>query len=272
MPGQQEKCETFDRLHRGDECFVIPNPHDSAYQWHGQALGAKALATTSAGFAMTLGRRDGAVTLEEKLDHCAAIAAAIDVPVNVDFEDGYGESPEAVAESVSRLIQTGVAGCSIEDFDRNRKTLFDMSAAVERLQAAVEAAAASGLNFQVTARAENLLRGVNDLDDTVARLLAYEKAGVQVLYAPGLKTLDEIKLVVSEVALPINVLGVFFPTANVVELSEAGAKRISVGSGFSNLAMGPVISAGRELLNEGTFGWMAGMPADLNQLLTGKPE
>lgn len=271
MTTQAQKCEVFNQLHQADESFVIPNPHDVGSALILQALGFKALATTSAGFAMTLGRADGAVSLDEKLAHCTAIAAATEVPVNVDFEDGYGQSAEEVAKSVTRLIETGVAGCSIEDFNRDSKTLFDMAYATDRLQAAVSAAAESGVAFQITARAENLLRGVNDLEDTIRRLQAYEATGVQVLYAPGLKSLEEISAVASETQLPLNVLGVFFPTSNVAELAEAGAKRISVGSAFTNLAMAPVISAARELMSDGTFNWMSGLPTDLNQLLSGKP-
>lgn len=266
---QQEKCEAFASLHAGPDAFVIPNPWDVGSARVLQALGFPALATTSAGFAQTLGRGDGAVTLDEKIAHCNAIANATTVPVNVDFEDGYAKNLNDLASNILRVAATGVAGCSIEDFDRDAKQLFDFNAAVERVQAAVEAVSSLDVAFQLTARAENLLRGVDDLDDTILRLQAFEKAGAHVLYAPGLRTLDDVAHVAREVSRPLNVLGVFFPGTTVSELASAGARRISVGNAFASLSMGPVINAGRELLDAGTFTWMSGMPRDLGKLMGG---
>jgi len=269
MTSHLQKCENFADLHRADGAFLIPNPYDVGSARVLQALGFPALATTSAGFAQTLGRGDGQVRLEEKFAHCRALAAATEIPVNVDFEDGYAATPEQVATNVTKIAGTGVAGCSIEDFDRERQQLIEFDAAVERLQAAAEAVRQLDLPFMLTARAENLLRGVDDLDDTIRRLQAFERAGADVLYAPGLKTLEQLQQVAAEVSKPINALGVMIRGATVAELADAGAKRISVGSALAYLSLAPVIAAGRELLEKGTFGWLAGIPRDLDQLRRG---
>jgi 2-methylisocitrate lyase-like PEP mutase family enzyme len=269
MTSHRDKCETFAALHRREGAFLIPNPFDTGSARVLQALGFPALATTSAGFAQTLGRVDGQVRLDEKLAHCRALAEATDIPINVDFEDGYARTPEEVHRNVTRLAATGVAGCSIEDYDREAQRMIGIDAAVERLQAAAAAVAAMDVPFMLTARAEVLLRRAGDLDETIRRLQAYERAGADVLYAPALKTLEELQQVAAEVTRPINALGVMFRGATVAELADAGAKRISVGSALADLSMGPVIAAGRELLERGTFGWLAGMPADLDRLLQG---
>jgi 2-methylisocitrate lyase-like PEP mutase family enzyme len=269
MTIQRDKCEAFAALHRREGAFLIPNPFDIGSARVLQALGFPALATTSAGLAQTLGRADGQVRLEEKIAHCSAMAAATTIPINVDFEDGYARTPEEVGRNVQRIAATGVAGCSIEDFDREEQRLIALDAAVERVQAAAEAVAGLGMPFMLTARAENLLRGVGDLDETIRRLQAYERAGADVLYAPALKTLEELRRVAAEVNRPINALGVFFRGATVAELADAGARRISVGSALASLSLGPVIAAGRELLEQGTFGWLAGVPAGLQQLMQG---
>jgi 2-methylisocitrate lyase-like PEP mutase family enzyme len=269
MNSHSDKCETFSALHRRAGAFLIPNPFDIGSARVLQALGFPALATTSAGLAQTLGRADGQVRLEEKIAHCTAMAAATTIPINVDFEDGYAHTPEEVAGNVRKIAATGVAGCSIEDFDRETQRLIGLEAAVERVQAAAEAVAGLGMPFMLTARAENLLRGVGDLDETIRRLQAYERAGAAVLYAPALKTLEELQRVAAEVSRPINALGVFFRGVTVRELEDAGAKRISVGSALAALSLGPVIAAGRELLEQGTFGWLAGMPRGLQRLMQG---
>jgi 2-methylisocitrate lyase-like PEP mutase family enzyme len=232
-----------------------------------QALGFPALATTSAGFAQTLGRADGQATLEEKIDHCARLAQATSIPITVDFEDGYARNPDDVGRNVLKIAATGVAGCSIEDFNRETQKLIGIDEAVERLQAAAEAVATLGMPFMLTARAENLLRGVGDLDEAIRRLQAYEQAGADVLYAPALKTLEDLERLAAEVTRPINALGVMIRGATVAELADAGAKRISVGNALASLAMGPVIDAGREMLERGTFGWLAAMPSDLSCLM-----
>ena len=187
----------------------------------------------------------------------------------MDFEDGFARDPEGVAANIRRIAETGVAGCSIEDFDRESKTLIEFDAAVERVQAAAEAVRGMDAPFQLTARAENLLRGVNDLDDTIRRLQAFEQAGAHVLYAPGLRRLEDLQQVSREVTRPLNVLGVFFGGSSVEELASMGAHRISVGNAFASLSMAPVIAAAKELQEAGTFGWLAGMPPDLHKLLKG---
>ncbi len=256
MSTQREKCERFQALHAGPGAFIIPNPWDAGSAKILQNLGFSALATTSAGFACTLGRADGEPTLEEKLAHCRAIADATDVPVNADFEDGYADDPEGVAANVRRLAETGVAGCSIEDFSRTTRTLFERSLAVERLQAAAEAVAALHMPFQLTARCENLLRGVNDLEATIERLQAYQAAGADVLYAPGVRSLEDLATVTGALERPFNVLGVFMAGASLADFAAAGAKRVSVGGALTWAAIKPLLDAGREMLESGTFAWL----------------
>ncbi len=256
MTTQQDKCDAFARLHQDDGIFLIPNPWDIGSARLLQGLGFQALATTSSGFAYTLGKSDGKVNLEEKLKHCAALAAATSIPINVDFEDGYATNPEQVAEHIVTLAATGVAGCSIEDYDRNTNSLYDFNTALERIQAAVEAVSTLDMAFQLTARAENLIRGVNDLDDTISRLKAFEAAGAHVLYAPGLKTLESLQQVTAEIDSPFNVLAPPFKGVTVDEFAEAGAKRISIGGALNLAAVNPVLSAGKEMLEQGTFNWV----------------
>lgn len=272
MPAQIEKCETFIKLHEAETAWVIPNPWDVGSAKLLQGLGFKALATTSSGFAYTLGRADGEVTLEEKLQHCKSIAGATNIPVNADFENGFAEDAMAVAANIKRLAETGIAGCSIEDYSRDEHVLYDFSRAVERVQAAAEAIAELNIPIQLTARAENLLRGVDDLDDTIARLKAFESAGADVLYAPGISTLQQLQRVTSELEKPFNVLASFIPTASVAEFSAAGANRISVGGSLNYAAINPVIVAGKEMLGQGSFHWLdsAVKGAELKRLLAGK--
>ncbi|TFH25011.1 MAG: isocitrate lyase/phosphoenolpyruvate mutase family protein [Myxococcales bacterium] len=274
MITQKEKCEEFARLHREPGAFLIPNPWDAGSARLLQGLGFRAIATTSAGFAYTRAKTDGEVSLDEKLAHCSDITAVTSIPINADFENGFADRPEGVAANVLKLARTGVAGCSIEDFDRDSHALYDLDRAVERVQAAAEALATLDMSFQLTARAENLLRGVDDLDDTVRRLKAYEAAGADVLYAPALKTLDDLQHVTRELEKPFNVLAVFFPDATVDELAEAGAKRISVGSALAWLALSPVVSAGKAMLERGTFAWTREMlaGAELKRYLAGRRE
>jgi len=256
MKTQQEKCERFEALHAGADAFIIPNPWDAGSARILQSLGFGALATTSAGFAYTLARGDGQPTLEEKLTHCTELAGATDIPINADFEDGYADDPAAVAVNVLRLADTGVAGCSIEDFSRSTRTLFGFSQAVERVQAAAEAVKTLGMPFQLTARAENLLRGVNDLDDTIARLQAYQAAGAHVLYAPGIRSLEDLKTVTGALERPVNVLGVFIADASLGDFAAAGARRVSLGGALTWAAVKPLLDASREMLDEGTFNWL----------------
>lgn len=256
---QQQKCEEFEKLHQQDGAFVIPNPWDVGSAKLLEGLGFKALATTSAGFAVTLGRSDGEVSLAEKLDHCTQLATATSIPINADFETAFSDSPEEGAQNILQIIETGMAGASIEDFSRDDKHIYDFNLAVEKVQAAAEAVRSVGMPFQLTARAENLLRGVNDLDDTIKRLKAYEAAGANVLYAPGLTTLDQLRQVTQELEKPFNVLNVFYQGVSVDEFAEAGAKRISVGSALNLAALNPLITAGKEMLEQGTFSWTGQM-------------
>jgi len=255
MPEQTEKCKTFLALHHGDAPLLLPNAWDPGTAKLFAFLGFSAIATTSAGHAATLGRLDGNVTIEEILEHAAALSDATDLPVNVDFENGFADDPAGVAANVSRLATTGVAGCSVEDFARRRDDpIYETSAAAARVEAAAEAAHGSGSRLVLTARAENYLHGHADLADTIARLQAYQAAGADVLYAPGLHTIDDIRTVVSAVDRPVNVLAL--PNVPPVsELAAAGVRRVSVGSGFSSVALGATIDAARELLDEGTYGF-----------------
>jgi 2-methylisocitrate lyase-like PEP mutase family enzyme len=233
----------------------MPNPWDVGSARVLATLGFAALATTSSGFAATLGRRDGGVGRDEVLAHGGAVAAAVDVPVSADLENGFAEDPDGVYATVRAAAVAGLAGCSIEDYSGNaREGIYDLGLAVERIVAAVEAAVISP-GLVLTARAENLIRGNPDLDDTITRLQAYREAGAHVLYAPGLRTLEDVRRVVGCVDAPVNVLAV--PGAPpVAALAEAGVARISVGGAFSHVAFGALTRAARELLDAGTYGFM----------------
>jgi len=269
MTSQQDKCRRFEALHAQPDAFLIPNPFDLGSARVLENLGFPALATSSAGFAQTLGRADGQVSLTEKLAHCTLLAAGTDVPVNVDFEDGFADDPESVARHVLQLAETGVAGCSIEDYSRSEKTIFEFEMALERVQAAVEAVASLDMPFQLTARAEGLLRQSADLEAVIVRLQAFARAGAHVLYAPALSSLEEIRQVRAAVDKPLNVLAPFLPGSSVAEMSAAGATRLSIGAALAASAMVPVIEAGREMLEQGTFSWTTQRPRDLAALLAG---
>lgn len=268
---QTNKGASFRALHQGP-AFVIPNPWDAGSARLLEGLGFAALATTSSGFAQTLGRLDGQVTLDELLAHCQLVSAATTIPVTVDLENGFADQPEGVAEAVTRVAQTGVVGASIEDYSGTG--IYPFAQAVERIQAAVEAAASLDFAFTLTARAENLLHGVDDFDDTLARLQAFAKAGADVVYSPGVTTLEEVVLTRAAVDKPINVLAPFFSGATVAQLAEAGATRISIGGALANAACGVVLRAGREMLETGGFDWLGGMAsrADLRALLGKRPD
>jgi len=245
MRSHEEKARAFRDLHVGDP-FVIPNPWDVGTARVLEALGFPALATTSSGFAFTLGRLDGKATLDEVADHVAAIDRAVDLPVSVDLENGYAADAEGVARAIARVAEAGAVAASIEDYDPGRG-LYALDEAVERLTAAVETARGLGYAFLVTGRAENHIRDNPILDDTIARLVAYEEAGADVLYAPGLRALDDIRTVCEAVAKPVNVLLLpGGPTA--VEVFEAGARRVSVGGGFAWAALGAMVDAARAVL------------------------
>ncbi|HMI71917.1 MAG TPA: isocitrate lyase/phosphoenolpyruvate mutase family protein, partial [Solirubrobacteraceae bacterium] len=228
-PTQHEKAAEFRALHEG-EPFVIPNPWDAGSAIVFEALGFKALASTSSGFAFTLGRPDGGVTLHEIADHARALDAATRLPVSMDLENGYGSRPEDAARAITRVAEAGAVGGSIEDFDP-QDGLYGLDHAVERVAAAVEAARSLDFPFTLTARAENHIRGNPDLDDTFARLQAYERAGADVLYAPALRDARQIRAVCEGVSRPVNVLA--HRGLSMREIVEAGARRVSVGGALA---------------------------------------
>lgn len=257
MKTQHEKAIALKQLHEQEGAFVIPNPWDVGSARLFEGLGFKALATTSSGFAYTLGRLDGQVSLEEKLTHCRVLAAATQIPISADLENGFGDAPEVVANTVRLAAETGIVGGSIEDYDGEK--IYDFSLALERVQAAVEAVRSLPFPFSLTARAENLLRGRLDMNDTIRRLQAFEAAGADVLYAPGLKTLAEVKLVANEVSKPLNVLISLLSDENVTvaDLAEAGARRISIGGSMAKVAYGALLEGGKEMQENGRFAWLA---------------
>ena len=254
MTTQRETAQQFLALHGADAPLLIPNPWDAGSARLLVALGFQALATTSGGHAATLGRLDGSVTRDEAIAHAAAIVAAADVPVSADLENGFADDPAGVAATIELAIGAGLAGCSVEDYSGTE--LYAPDVAVARVVAAAETAHGGDVHLVLTARAENYLRGNPDLADTIARLQSFQEAGADVLYAPGLSDLDDIRQVVAAVDLPVNVLAL--PNApSVAELASAGVKRISVGSAFAWVALGAVADAGRELLEQGTYGFWA---------------
>lgn len=254
---QNRKAETFRALHARSGAFVIPNPWDAGSARILASMGFEALATTSAGLAFTLGRADGtaAVTRDDTLANARAIVEATDLPVSADLESGFGDTPEEVGETIRLAAQTGLVGGSIEDatYDPQRP-IYDLSQAVERVAAGIEAARALPFPFTLTARAENFLFGRRDLDDTIRRLQAYEKAGADVLYAPGLADIDAIRTVCASVSKPVNVvMGLKGKSFSVDELAAAGVRRISVGSALCRAAIGGFMRAAREIRERGTF-------------------
>jgi 2-methylisocitrate lyase-like PEP mutase family enzyme len=247
MNRQKQKAEAFRALHAG-EPFVIPNPWDVGSARVLEALGFKALATTSSGFAFTLGRLDGGATLEEVTEHVAALDRATDLPVSVDLENGYGPDPASAARAITRVAEAGAVGGSIEDYDPSG-FLYEFDQAVERVAAAAEAARSLDFPFTFTARAENHLRGNPDLDDTIARLRAFEQAGADVLYAPALRSLEEIEAVCRAVSKPVNVLAL--PSLSLSEIVAAGARRVSVGGSLTWVAVSALVDAAEAIRDEG---------------------
>jgi 2-methylisocitrate lyase-like PEP mutase family enzyme len=246
---------SFLDLHRPGDPLLLPNPWDVGSAKLLASLGFKALATTSGGFAATLGRPDGAVTREEAIAHSAAIVGATDLPVSADLENGFADDPAGVAQTIRLAVDSGLAGCSIEDYTgRPDDPIYDASFAAERVAAAAEAAHAGGAGFVLTARSENYLHGRPDLDDTIARLQAFAAAGADVLYAPFLTSIEDIRTLVDAVDGPVNVLArPDGPT--VAELASVGVARISVGAAFAFAALGEAVAAARELLEQGTYGF-----------------
>jgi 2-methylisocitrate lyase-like PEP mutase family enzyme len=246
---RQEKAEAFRALHAG-EAFVLPNPWDAGSARVLAVLGFKALATTSSGYAFTLGRRDGTVTLDEVVEHAATLDGATDLPLSVDLENGYGADPASAALAITRVAEAGAVGGSIEDFDPEGH-IYAFQHAVERVAAAVEAARGLDFPFTLTARAENHIRGNPDLEDTIARLQAFEQAGADVLYAPGLRSAEEIKTVCRAVSKPVNVLA--RPGLSLSEIVAAGAQRVSVGGGLTWVAVAAMADAATAIRDDGDF-------------------
>jgi 2-methylisocitrate lyase-like PEP mutase family enzyme len=256
MSTQAERAERFLALHQGERPLLLPNPWDRGSARLFASLGFEALATTSSGSAATLGLLDGAVTREQAISSAAAIVEATDLPVSADLENGFADDPAGVAETIRLALGAGLAGASIEDYSgREEKPIYAIEAAKERVAAAAEVAHEGAVRLVLTARAENHLRGVTDLADTIARLRAYQEAGADVLFAPGIARLEDIRQIVDSVDLPVNVLarpGV----PSVAELAEAGVRRISVGGAFAFAGLGAVTEAAQELIEEGTYGYL----------------
>jgi len=257
---QAEKAAAFRDLHERPGAFIIPNPWDAGTAMLLASLGFEALATTSLGLSNSLGRVDGAgaVSREEVLANCRVIAAATDLPVNADLENGYAHEPRAAAEMIRLAAEAGVVGGSIEDATGDpAKPIYDFALAVERVHAAVEVSRSLPVPFVFTARAENLLHGRPDLDDTIRRLQAFEKAGADVLYAPGLRDIATIRTVARSVGKPLNVvMSAADPSLTRAELAEAGVKRISVGGALSRLALAAFLRGAREMADAGGFTWV----------------
>jgi 2-methylisocitrate lyase-like PEP mutase family enzyme len=261
-PTQDQKAAAFRALHEGPP-FLIPNPWDAGSAKVLAALGFEALASTSSGFAFTLGRRDGKATLDEVVDHARALDEATDLPISVDLENGYGRGPEDTAAAIGRVGAAGAVGGSIEDYDP-ADGIYGLEHAAERVAAAAETAHALGFPFMLTARAENHIRGNPDLDDTIARLQAYERAGADVVYAPGLRDGDEIRAVCEATAKPVNVLA--HPGLSMGEIVEAGARRVSVGGALTWVAVGAMAGAAKRIRDSGEFSSLAA-PVDLDDWL-----
>ncbi len=258
---QTDKANRFLELHRPGHPLLMPNAWDLGSAAVLASLGFEALATTSSGHAATLGRLDGAVTRDEALDHASALARGTDLPLSADLENGFADDPAGVAETTRLAVQAGLAGCSVEDYSGGEDArIYDLGLARERVAAAVEVAHAGPVKLVLTARAENHIRRRDDLADTIARLQAYQEAGADVLFAPGLTSPDDIRRVVESVDRPVNVLAVRgAPT--VAELASLGVARISVGGAFAFAALAALCDAAEELREKGTYGYLASAAA-----------
>jgi 2-methylisocitrate lyase-like PEP mutase family enzyme len=274
---QYDKARAFRALHERPGAFVIPNPWDVGTARILAGLGFEALATTSAGLAFALGRRDGegAVSRDQALAHARDIVRATPLPVSADLENGFGDTPETAAETIRLAADAGLVGASIEDATGDLdRPIYDAALAVERIAAAAEAARALPFPFTLTARAENFLHGRPDLDDTIRRLQAFEAAGADVLYAPGLRDLAMIRTVCAAVGKPVNVvMGLAGAPLSVEDLAAAGVRRISLGSALSRAALGAFLRAAREVKERGTFSFAddAASFADLDPFMQGRP-
>jgi 2-methylisocitrate lyase-like PEP mutase family enzyme len=253
-----DKAALFQALHRRPGAFVIPNPWDAGSAKLLAGLGFEALATSSAASAMAMGRSDYQLTREDALAHARAMVSATDLPVSADLENGFGDTPDAVAQTIRLAAETGLAGGSIEDATQQaERPIYELGLAVERIGAAAEAARALGRPFTLTARAENFLHGRADLDDTIRRLQAYEAAGADVLFAPGLPTLDAVQVVCSALTKPLSfMVGIPGQSFSVAELAAAGVKRISLSTSLYRAAMNGLKAAAEEVRRDGTFGYL----------------
>jgi len=270
MKTQAEKSRAFVELHRRGHCFVIPNPWDAGSAKLLEHLGFPALASTSAGFAFSKAKTDPTITVREMFPHLAELAAATDLPLSADLQAGLGPAPADAARTIVESAATGIVGCSIEDAtDDPDQPLLDIGLATERIRAAAEAARCLDFKFTLTARAENFRVGRPDLADTIRRLQAYQDAGADVLFAPGLRTREDIAAVVSSVDRPVNVM-VGFPgfDLDVATLAQLGVTRVSTGASLARAAYGALMRGAREMLDHGTFGYAAeAMQAvDLNRI------
>ena len=263
-PTQDEKATRFRALHEG-EAFIIPNPWDAGAARVLEALGFQALATTSSGFAFTLGRPDGGATLDEVVAHVGLLSETSGLPLSVDLENGYGPDPADAANAIARVAEAGAVGGSIEDYDPDGG-LYERAHAAERVAAAAEAAHALPFPFMLTGRAENHIRGNPDLDDTIARLRAYEDAGADVLFAPGLRNADEIRAVCDAVGKPVNVLA--HKGLTMAEISEAGARRVSVGGALTWVAVHAMVDAAKRISDAGDFSALTA-PGEIREWLAG---
>jgi len=269
-PTSADKRRTFRKLHEAG-CFVIPNPWNVGTARYLQGLGFKALATTSAGHAHALGFPDGGQTLDAVLAHYREMTEATDVPLNADFENAFADDPDGVAANVARCIATGVAGLSVEDSPKDATPLYDLDTAVARIKAARAAVDRAGGDVVLTARAENFIRGVTDLDDVVRRLKAYAAAGADCLYAPGIRTREQIEAVVKAVApKPVNFLAGWAMDFTVSDIAGMGVRRISVGGSLARAAMHAFVKTATEIANEGKFDGFAGLVsnAELNKFFS----
>jgi 2-methylisocitrate lyase-like PEP mutase family enzyme len=257
MTTQTEKAARFLELHRPGDPLLLPNPWDQGSAKLLASLGFQALATTSSGFASTLGRLDGSVSRDEALAHAAVIVTATELPVSADLESCFADDPEGVARTVALAAETGLAGCSVEDYTGDDdEPVYELGLAAERVAAAAAAAHAGPARLVLTARAENYLHGRQDLADTITRLQAYQEAGADVLYAPGLTSLADIRQVVTSVDRPVNVLALS-GAPPVSELALSGVSRVSVGGAFAYAALGALVDAATELRDKGTYGYLA---------------
>jgi 2-methylisocitrate lyase-like PEP mutase family enzyme len=263
MKTQAEKGQAFRALHQRKGAFIIPNPWDIGSARMLAHLGFEALATTSGGYAFSLGHQDYTLGREPALAHISALAPVTDLPLSADLENGFGDAPEVAAETIRLAAAAGAVGGSIEDATgRPDHPIYEVAAATERVRAASEMARSLGYPFMLTARAENYLYGCRDLEDTIGRLQAYQEAGADVLYAPGLTNMDDIAALISSVDRPVNVLvGIPGAPLKLAELSAIGVRRISLGSGLARAAFGSLVGAAREMRENGTFAFAEEAPS-----------